>query len=259
MLGAVFSLLLAAASPGAQCTAMYAPLATAETHVKAAETAAAAKLNATATSEHDAAMAILGPLPWLPSDNACDPKKFALTKMSLMSRSLVVAVKDGSMSATDARAKNSEMWDGMLPGAAQFEVSSAYPDLFGALTAPKDELDTLWLDEQIAWHKPAGANCAHPDLDPMIYGSTASPDPNEAMNMIQVGMQTTVRRGRTDVLVKLDQTGAITDSYIVQSSGDRAYDNIILSQARHGKYLPKIAGCKAVPSTYTYSSALVKG
>lgn len=258
MLGAVFSLLLAAASPSAQCAASYAPLTDAEAHVKAAEVAAAAKLNATATTEHDAAMAILGPLPWVPSQNDCEPKKFALTKMALMSRSLVVAAKDGSMTATDAKARNTEMVDGLLPGATRAEAMFDYPAILDSVRQSERDLQSLWSQGQIAWHTPSGADCAHPNVDPVMYDSTPL-DENGQMAQMQTAMHMGGGSKHTEVFVKLDASGAILDAYITKSSGDTRWDRMMVDEARRGKYLPRIENCKPVASGYTYGSDLLKG
>lgn len=257
MLGAVFALLLATASPAPSvCAATYAPLTDASVHLQAAQDAIDANHPAIARAQHDAVMAILGPLPWLPAETSCDPKKFALTKMSLMSRSLVVAVKDGSMTPDDARAKNDEMWEGMLPGAQVAEVAFNYPDLFKAIMAPKTQLDDLWRAEQIEWHTPSGPNCAHPNLDPIAYDSGS--DANAAMETMSAGTSFSGSK-ETKVLVKLDETGKIVDAYVFQSSGDPRWDRTILNEARAAKFLPKIENCKPVASTYTYSSGVYHG
>lgn len=248
MIGAVFSLLLAAASPSPapDCTAVYAPLTKASSDIKAAEDAAAAKQSGNARTEYDAAMAVLGPLPWTPDGNTCQPKKFALTKMALMSRTLVVAAEDGSMTATDAQTKNNAMIDGLLPGATRAEAMFDFPEILESVRQSEQHLQALWRTEQIAWHTPSGPNCAHPNVDPVMYDSTPL-DENGQLAQMQTAMAMRGGSQHTDVFVKLDDKGNIQDAYITKSSGDTRWDRM----------MPE--NCKPVASGYTDGSDLLKG
>lgn len=94
------------------------------------------------------------------------------------------------------------------------------------------------------------STCSGADTPAALAASPAPPE-------IAPGARGDATSGTARIRVKLDATGAVVRTTVVQTSGNGSLDLVALSMARHARYTPATHACRPVAGTYVFSVRFV--